>query len=85
MASNSLLECLVFADRACEDILRRNLTQALPEIPDWDDSQVIESKEEIMIAHNWDEVRRFMWNYVGIVRTTQRLKRVCLESFYELQ
>jgi L-aspartate oxidase len=39
MASNSLLECLVFADRACEDILRRNLTQALPEIPDWDDSQ----------------------------------------------
>jgi L-aspartate oxidase len=75
MASNSLLECLVFADRACEDILRRNLTQALPEIPDWDDSQVIESKEEIMIAHNWDEVRRFMWNYVGIVRTTQRLKR----------
>ncbi len=75
MASNSLLECLVFADRACEDILRRNLTQASPEIPDWDESQVIESKEEIMIAHNWDEVRRFMWNYVGIVRTTQRLKR----------
>jgi len=75
MASNSLLECLVFADRACEDILKQDFTRPLPEIPDWDESQVIESQEEIMIAHNWDEVRRFMWNYVGIVRTTQRLER----------
>jgi len=75
MASNSLLECLVFADRACEDILKQDLNKPLPESPDWDESQVIESQEEIMIAHNWDEVRRFMWNYVGIVRTTQRLER----------
>ena len=75
MASNSLLECLVFADRACEDILKQDLNKPLPKIPDWDESQVIESQEEIMIAHNWDEVRRFMWNYVGIVRTTQRLER----------
>lgn len=75
MASNSLLECLVFAERAKENILQKNFTQALPVIPDWDESKVIESTEDVMIAQNWDELRRFMWNYVGIVRTTQRLKR----------
>jgi len=75
MASNSLLECLVFADRASEDILRNDHSQPIPVIPDWDESQVIDSDEEVMIAHNWDELRRFMWDYVGIVRSTKRLKR----------
>lgn len=75
MASNSLLECLVFADRASEDILRQNISQPIPTIPDWDESQVIDSDEEVMIAHNWDELRRFMWDYVGIVRSTKRLQR----------
>lgn len=75
MASNSLLECLVFADRASEDILRQGFKQPIPKIPDWDESQVIDSEEEVMITHNWDELRRFMWDYVGIVRSTKRLLR----------
>lgn len=77
MASNSLLECLVFAERAAEDILKK--LPALPcpdiEIPDWDESQVIDSDEEVVVSHNWDELRRFMWDYVGIVRTDKRLHR----------
>ena len=75
MASNSLLECLVFAERAKEDILQQAPAEALPAIPDWDESKVIQSQEDVMIAQNWDELRHFMWNYVGIVRTTQRLQR----------
>ena len=75
MASNSLLECLVFAERASEEILGKKLNQAMPEIPDWDESQVIDSEEEVMIAHNWDELRRIMWDYVGIVRSNKRLER----------
>ncbi|RLA19234.1 MAG: L-aspartate oxidase [Gammaproteobacteria bacterium] len=75
MASNSLLECLVFADRASEDILRQDLKETISTVPDWDESQVIDSDEEVIIAHNWDELRRFMWDYVGIVRTTKRLQR----------
>jgi L-aspartate oxidase len=76
MASNSLLECLVFADRASEDILQKLESIALvPEIPDWDESQVIDSDEEVVVSHNWDELRRFMWDYVGIVRTDKRLDR----------
>ncbi len=75
MASNSLLECLVFAQRASEDILKQTCQQPLPEIHDWDESQVIPAKEAVMIAHNWDELRRFMWDYVGIVRSNQRLQR----------
>jgi L-aspartate oxidase len=75
MASNSLLECLVFAQRASEDILNQNLTHPLPSVPDWDESQVVDSEEAVMVAHNWDELRRFMWDYVGIVRSTKRLKR----------
>ena len=76
MASNSLLECLVFAERACQDI--KHIIGDLPEttaLPAWDESQVSDSDEEVVIAHNWDELRRFMWDYVGIVRTTKRLSR----------
>ncbi|MDD5462607.1 MAG: L-aspartate oxidase [Methylococcales bacterium] len=76
MASNSLLECLVFADRANEDILQRIASiPDIPEIPDWDESKVIDSDEEVVVSHNWDELRRFMWDYVGIVRTDKRLSR----------
>lgn len=76
MASNSLLECLVFADLASEDILRKlPAIPALPDIPDWDESQVNDSDEEVVVSHNWDELRHFMWDYVGIVRTDKRLNR----------
>ena len=76
MASNSLLECLVFADRASEDILQKIASiPPVPEIPDWDESQVTDSDEEVMVSHNWDELRRFMWDYVGIVRSDKRLDR----------
>lgn len=74
LASNSLLECLVFGRAAAEDILGRSL-QALPTLPDWDESRVTDADEEIVISHNWDELRRFMWDYVGIVRTNKRLQR----------
>ncbi len=76
MASNSLLECVVFADSAAKAI-----TAALPEtsvmepIPAWDESQVGDSDEEVVIQHNWHELRLFMWDYVGIVRTDKRLQR----------
>jgi L-aspartate oxidase len=77
MASNSLLECLVFAERAAQDILKKlpNLSVTHLDIPDWDESQVIDSDEEVVVSHNWDELRRFMWDYVGIVRTNKRLSR----------
>jgi L-aspartate oxidase len=76
MASNSLLECLVFAKQAAEDILRNLPNQSIPpELPEWDESQVTDSDEEVVVAHNWDEIRRFMWDYVGIVRTDKRLQR----------
>ena len=76
MASNSLLECLVFADLASEDILQKLAKIPLPpEIPDWDESKVSDSDEEVVVSHNWDELRRFMWDYVGIVRTDKRLNR----------
>ncbi len=76
MASNSLLECLVFADRAHEDILKKHANIALPPpVPDWDESQVSDSDEEVVVSHNWSELRHFMWDYVGIVRTDKRLHR----------
>ena len=74
LASNSLLECLVFAKSAALDILSRSPTEC-PELPDWDESRVTDADEEIVITHNWMELRRFMWNYVGIVRTSKRLAR----------
>ncbi|HLD65804.1 MAG TPA: L-aspartate oxidase [Pseudomonas sp.] len=76
MASNSLLECFVYARAAAEDILARfDTTPIPPSLPSWDASQVTDSDEDVIIAHNWDELRRFMWDYVGIVRTNKRLQR----------
>ncbi|MEY4717962.1 MAG: hypothetical protein RL563_580, partial [Pseudomonadota bacterium] len=76
MASNSLLECLVFAEQANQDIRRQfSSLSNPPQLPTWDESQVSDSDEEVLIAHNWDELRRFMWDYVGIVRTNKRLER----------
>jgi L-aspartate oxidase len=74
LASNSLLECVVFAQEACRDMLSQP-KRPLPELPEWDESRVTDADEEIVISHNWDELRRFMWDYVGIVRTSKRLQR----------
>ncbi|MEW4449251.1 L-aspartate oxidase [Qipengyuania sp. JC766] len=76
LASNSLLECFVFGEAAANDIL--DGWDDLPEPPairEWDESRVTDSDEEVVIKQNWTEIRRFMWNYVGIVRTTKRLER----------
>jgi L-aspartate oxidase len=76
MASNSLLECLVFAERAHIDIVQNLSTiPTPPNLPDWDESQVSNSDEEVLVSHNWDELRHFMWDYVGIVRSDKRLSR----------
>ncbi len=76
MASNSLLECLVFSQQAAEEITRQMGETPFPErIPDWDESRVTDSDEEVVVSHNWDELRHFMWDYVGIVRTNKRLQR----------
>ena len=76
MASNSLLECLVFAQLAVEDITARIDEISLPEsVTAWDESRVTNSDEEVVVSHNWEELRRFMWDYVGIVRTNNRLER----------
>jgi L-aspartate oxidase len=74
LASNSLLECLVVG-RACAHQIAAAPRAELPALPAWDESRVTNADEEVVIAHNWDELRRFMWNYVGIVRTTKRLER----------
>ena len=74
LASNSLLECLVFAEASAQDILRKSPGE-IPELPQWDESRVTDADETVVISHNWDELRRFMWDYVGIVRTTKRLQR----------
>lgn len=76
MASNSLLECLVFANSAAKDIkkvLKKEKFTA--DIKPWDESRVADSDEEVVVSHNWNELRHFMWDYVGIVRTTRRLQR----------
>jgi L-aspartate oxidase len=76
MASNSLLECFVFAFSAAEQIAGRLAsTPYADKLPEWDESRVTDSDEDVVIAHNWDEIRRFMWDYVGIVRTNKRLQR----------
>jgi len=74
LASNSLLECLVFADAAANDILQQPACSP-PALPNWDESRVTDADELVVVSHNWDELRRFMWDYVGIVRTTKRLQR----------
>ncbi len=76
LASNSLLECFVFGEAAAADILARwSEFDAPPPVRAWDESRVTDSDEEVIIQQNWAEIRRFMWNYVGIVRTTKRLER----------
>jgi L-aspartate oxidase len=78
LASNSLLACLVFAESAADDI-RRRLSETTvvppPTLPVWDESRVTDADEVIVVSHNWDELRRAMWDYVGIVRTNKRLER----------
>jgi L-aspartate oxidase len=74
LASNSLLECVVLGQTCAADILEQPAQDAAP-IPSWDESQVENADEQVVIAHNWDELRLLMWNYVGIVRTTKRLER----------
>jgi len=76
LASNSLLECLVFARAAAIEI-SETLVQdnSYLTLPHWDESRVTDSDEEVVIQHNWHELRLFMWDYVGIVRTTKRLER----------
>ena len=76
LASNSLLECLVFAHSAAKQIAE-NISQPndSPTLPAWDESQVTDPDERIVVSHNWDELRRCMWDYVGIVRTDKRLAR----------
>ena len=76
LASNSLLEAVVFADHAARLAVARLGDVSTPaDIPDWDHGRAIDSDEQVVITQTWDEVRRFMWNYVGIVRTTKRLLR----------
>lgn len=76
MASNSLLECMVFATAAAEHINSQpSGSDRQHTIPSWDETQVTNSDEDVIISHNWDELRRFMWDYVGIVRTDKRLQR----------
>ena len=74
LASNSLLECVVLGRTCATDILSQPEQEPAP-VPGWDESQVEDADEQVVIAHNWDELRLLMWNYVGIVRTTKRLQR----------
>lgn len=74
LASNSLVECMVFARAAAQDIAASPQPQP-PELPPWDESRVGDADEAVVISHNWAELRRFMWDYVGIVRTNKRLER----------
>ena len=74
LASNSLLECMVFGQAAAKDILAQAQKPSIA-LPYWDESRVTDADEEVIITHNWNELRRTMWNYVGIVRTSKRLTR----------
>ncbi|MDP9929716.1 L-aspartate oxidase [Variovorax paradoxus] len=74
LASNSLVECMVFA-RAAAGAIAAAPSRGSADLPAWDDSQVTDADEAVVISHNWDELRRFMWDYVGIVRTNKRLER----------
>jgi L-aspartate oxidase len=74
MASNSLLECVVFAKACANHINTQIFEQDYPNFNDWDASRASPSKEKVMVSHLWDEVRRIMWNFVGIVRSNKRLR-----------
>ncbi len=74
LASNSLLECMVFGQAAAKSILAQE-SRPIVKLPYWDESRVTDADEEVIITHNWNELRRTMWNYVGIVRTNKRLTR----------
>ena len=76
LASNSLLECLVMSGAAARHVLQHPAPDnAVVELPEWDETQVVDQDEQIVVTHNWDELRRAMWDYVGIVRTNKRLER----------
>ncbi len=78
LASNSLIEALVYAHAAAKQVkkeIREHQSQTLPEPPEWDEVGTTDSDEVIVVSQNWDEIRRFMWNYVGIVRSNKRLAR----------
>ncbi|MHB8253610.1 MAG: L-aspartate oxidase [Acidiferrobacter sp.] len=76
LASNSLLECLVLGQAAADDAVQRLAATSVPEtLPSWDESRVTDADEGVVVSHNWEELRRFMWDYVGIVRTNKRLER----------
>ncbi|MFP8875011.1 MAG: L-aspartate oxidase [Myxococcota bacterium] len=76
LASNSLLEGVVFAEAAADEALKRfDQLGECPDVPEWDEGDATESHEAVVITQNWDEIRRFMWNYVGIVRSDRRLER----------
>jgi L-aspartate oxidase len=76
MASNSLLECIVFANSAAKDISKVLKKEKFDtDVKPWDESRVTDSDEEVVVSHNWNELRHFMWDYVGIVRSTRRLQR----------
>ncbi|MEK9941565.1 MAG: L-aspartate oxidase [Gammaproteobacteria bacterium] len=77
LASNSLLECIVFSERAAIEMMDYvgKVPKQLSSLPSWDESQVTDPDELVVVAHNWDELRRSMWDYVGIVRTSRRLQR----------
>ena len=78
LASNSLLESVVFADAAASEATARLVDVERPDpaqVPAWEEGSATESEEAVIISQNWDEIRRFMWNYVGIVRSDKRLER----------
>ncbi len=75
LASNSLLEAIVFSDRLAKAAAKDGQMELLHNLPDWDSGDAVSSDEQVVLSHTWDEIRRIMWNYVGIVRTDKRLKR----------